>query len=435
MNKLILIFALTFLPLPSLMAQIIPKVYTKGAMKDMGTAYDLKVWLDSLPDKSNLFAMGPYDKMKGEITVFDGKPFFATAFVKDKAVVSQNWDIRSPFLVYSNVKDWEEFNLNGPINSTQEIEEKVAALAKDKGYDLKEPFAFRIAGEFAQITAHIVTPRSPKIEGYKPDVKSQKFFLENNKGELLGFYSENHQGIFTGSKSFVHIHFLKEDQTFMGHLDEISTGNQTLKLYLPRKQPVVRTAVQVNDTDFSKGRLGNIQYIDLNDLVKFHGHLCDGLVVGHLALQSALNELYPDGLVDRTNTRIVSKPSPCLTDAAIYTTGGRYQFNTFYVSDNMDGLFTVQRIDTREAIAVKMKKGVKPQEIDQLGSLAVKGELSACDLDKLKGMEDNFTEMLLSADPKDNFTLSELPDFKWNPVLKNDYIKTDILNKNISKCQ
>ncbi|WP_394331308.1 FmdE family protein [Pricia antarctica] len=41
-------------------------------------------------------------------------------------------------------------------------------------------------------------------------------------------------------------------------------------------------------------------YIDSDDLVKFHGHLCDGLVVGHLALQLAMHELYPDGIIDRT---------------------------------------------------------------------------------------------------------------------------------------
>lgn len=418
----------------NVIAQNTPKVLTKGAMKDMGTTYDLKVWLDTLPDKSNLFGMGPYDKMKGEITVFDGKPFFASAFVEGKAVVSQSWDIRSPFFVYSNVKDWEEFNLNGAINSVSEIQEKVAAIAKKKGYDLKKPFAFRIKGEFDSLTAHIVTPRSQEIEGYRPNIKSQKFTFQNSNGELLGFYSEKHQGIFTGSKSFVHVHFLKDDQTFMGHLDEIATSDKTFKLYLPKRKTSVKTGMRVNDTDFSKGRLGNIQNIDLDDLVKFHGHLCDGLVVGHLALQEALLQLYPDGIIDRTNTRIVSKPSPCLTDAAIYTTGGRYQFNTFYVSDDMNGLFTVQRIDSGRTISVELNNGVKPSEIDKLGAKAVKGKLSACDLEELRKLEDDFSEKLLSADPKDNFSITEITDFEWHPEFRNNFVKTDILNKEKLKC-
>ncbi|MEO9894399.1 acetolactate decarboxylase [Aurantibacter sp.] len=432
-NFLIYFLFTAFLTL-NLKAQTTPKVYTKGAMKDMGTEYNLKVWLDTLPDTSNLFAMGPYDKMKGEITVVDGKPFYASALVDNKAMVSQSWDIRSPFFVYSNVKEWQAYDINGSLNSIDEIQNKVATIAMSKGYDLNEPFAFKIEGEIEQLTAHVVTPRSADVEGYRPDIKSQKFNLHKVKGQIIGFYSEQHQGIFTGSKSFVHVHFLKDDQTFMGHLDKISSGNNPLKLYLPKKESTIKTGMRVNDTDFSKGRLGNIQNIEIDDLVKFHGHLCDGLVVGHLALRQALNELYLDGIYDRTNTRIVSKASPCLTDAAIYTTGGRYQFNTFYVSDAMDELFRVQRIDTKKTVGVSMKKGLKPKEIDALGTLAVEGKLPACDIDKLKIMEDQFTDILLTTNPKNNFTVTELYDFKWNPVLKNDYIKTDILNKNKLKC-
>ena len=69
--------------------------------------------------------------------------------------------------------------------------------------------------------------------------------------------------------------------------------------------------ITVNDTDFSKGKLGNIQKIKVNDIAKLHGHVCDGLIEGYIALDYGLKELYPDGVVDRTNTRIVSKSSPC----------------------------------------------------------------------------------------------------------------------------
>jgi len=59
------------------------------------------------------------------------------------------------------------------------------------------------------------------------------------------------------------------------------------------------------DTDFSKGRLNQKQIVTINDLEKFHGHLCDGLVVGLLAMQEAMKELYPNQPIDRTNLRIV----------------------------------------------------------------------------------------------------------------------------------
>lgn len=58
--------------------------------------------------------------------------------------------------------------------------------------------------------------------------------------------------------------------------------------------------IQTIDTDFSKRRLNYKQTITLEDTAKFHGHLCDGLVVGFLGLTEALYELYPGKIIDRT---------------------------------------------------------------------------------------------------------------------------------------
>lgn len=189
------------------------------------------------------------------------------------------------------------------------------------------------------------------------------------------------------------------------------------------------------DTDFSKGRLNHEQKITINDLEKFHGHLCDGLVVGALAVQEAMKELYPNGPNDRTNLRIVSKPSPCLTDVAIYLTGGRYQFNTFYVDTDFEGLYIIQRIDDLKTVSVSLNKGVKPTAIDSLGNIAIQQNLSPCDIDHLRKLEDNFTQALIHSDPTKLFTVKEISNFQWNPKTKNDYLKTDILNKDLPDCK
>jgi formylmethanofuran dehydrogenase subunit E len=195
-----------------------------------------------------------------------------------------------------------------------------------------------------------------------------------------------------------------------------------------------KLTIQVNDTDFSKGRIGLKHEISLNDLENFHGHLCDGLVLGFLGLKEGLLKLYPNGIVDRTNTRIVSKSSPCLTDVAVYLTGGRFQFNTFFVSNEMDGIYVIQRIDNGETVMVNLNKGVKPAEIDSLGKMAVQGKLKPCELDELKKIEDTFSKFLMESNPKEIFTITKIPDFVWQPVLKNDFIKADILNKNKPIC-
>lgn len=191
----------------------------------------------------------------------------------------------------------------------------------------------------------------------------------------------------------------------------------------------------VIDTDFSKGRLMFEQTIDLNDLVKFHGHLCDGLVVGAIAMDLTLKKLYPEGVIDRTNLRVVSKPSPCLTDVAIYLTGGRYQFNTFYVDTDFEGVYIIQRIDNLKTVSVSLNNGVKPSEIDSLGNIAIQQHLSPCDIDHLHKLEDNFTQTLIQSDPTRLFTVKEIHNFEWNPKTKNDYLKTDIINKNLPDCK
>lgn len=193
-------------------------------------------------------------------------------------------------------------------------------------------------------------------------------------------------------------------------------------------------SLKVLDTDFSKGRLQNIQTISLQDAAKFHGHLCDGLALGFVGLKETLYKLYPDSIIDRTNNRIVSRSSPCLTDIAIFMTGARYQYNTYYVSDSIKYLFIVQRIDNNKTFGLKLKPELKSNAIDSLGKLAVKGELDACGIDSLRKMEEQFTTFILLSNPKDLFILEEIKNNKWSPVLKNNFIKTDILNKNSRNC-
>lgn len=191
---------------------------------------------------------------------------------------------------------------------------------------------------------------------------------------------------------------------------------------------------RVIDTDFSKGRLIHVQEISLDDLVKFHGHKCDGLVLGFLALKFSFQEIFPDGVVDRTNLRIVSKSGPCIGDAAVYLTGGRYQFNTFYVSNEIPFTYIIQKIDTEEAWGIKLKPGVFPDRIGKAGKKAIAGQLNSCELKELKQWEDEFSEELLSKELSDSYHLERLDKFTWKPVLKNSFPKTDVINKNKEAC-
>jgi alpha-acetolactate decarboxylase/formylmethanofuran dehydrogenase subunit E len=413
-----------------------PVVKYRGAMSNMGAEnFKGNILIDTL-SKKNLFGIGPYGKMQGEITIVNGKPLIAQVQSDGNIQIKQSWQAEAPFFVYANVIDWQKYEVTVLINTLSDIQPVLENLAKEKGYPLSIPFPFRIESDIDEVTTHVVTPRSAEIIGYQAGKNQVEYTYQNTSGELIGFYSQQHQGVYTSKKTNIHIHYVSDDMTVMGHVDKILIAEKRVTIYLPSKsQSTGRIRIKTNDTDFSKGRLGHIQEITLDDVAKFHGHLCDGLVVGFLGLREALYKLYPDSIVDRTNTRIVSNPSPCTTDVGVYLTGGRYQFNTFFVDDKMKGMFAVARIDNNEAYQIKLKPGVKPTAIDSLGTLAAKDQLSACDLDGLKKLEDQFTTKLLSLDAKNIFEITPYRDFKWRPVLQKTFLKTDVLNKGKAICK
>lgn len=412
-----------------------PIVKHAGAMSTMGAEnFKGNILLDTLA-KNNLYGLGPYGKMQGEITIINGKPLIAEALADGSARVSQTWKAEAPFFVYQQVPEWTSYEFKSKVNDLNGLQVAIEAMANQNGYDLSIPFAFRIIGNMTSFTTHIVTPRSPDVPGYQAGKNQINYDFTNSLGELIGFYSQHHQGVYTPKSSNIHVHFVSHDFTQMGHVDKISLSNETYTLMFPARGLTTGSLkIKTNDTDFSKGRLGNMQEVTLDDVAKFHGHRCNGLVVGFLGLQKALLTLFPDGIVDRTNTRIVSKASPCLTDVAIYLTGGRYQFNTFYVDDKINEMFYVTRIDSNITYTIKLKPGIKPAQIDSLGTLAISKKLSGCDLDQLRLMEDQFTAKLLDQNSAELFDIVQVNDFRWKPKLNNKFVKTDVINKGVAPC-
>ncbi|MCL6564648.1 MAG: formylmethanofuran dehydrogenase subunit E family protein, partial [Firmicutes bacterium] len=120
----------------------------------------------------------------------------------------------------------------------------------------------------------------------------------------------------------------------------------------------------LRDTKSSHGRYAqDIKVITGKDLVKFHGHACDGLFRAMLALEQGLAALFPDRMIDRTDLRVRSHNSPCLGDVAAYLTGGRIRFNTQDVEHRSGVWFVLQRISTEQAVEVHELPGVYPPEL------------------------------------------------------------------------
>jgi hypothetical protein len=97
-------------------------------------------------------------------------------------------------------------------------------------------------------------------------------------------------------------------------------------------------------------------------------------------------------------------------------------------------MYIVQPIDNGKTIAVNLKPGIKPAIIDSLGNLANKGKLDACGLDSLQQLEGLFLQQILADNPQQTFAIIDAGAYKWNSILLNTFIKTDIINKRQQNC-
>lgn len=189
----------------------------------------------------------------------------------------------------------------------------------------------------------------------------------------------------------------------------------------------------VRDTESSLGPYASeAKTIALKDLVKMHGHPCDGLVTAACAMKLGLNELYPDGVIDRTDTSCITNNSPCYGDVAAYLTGGRIRFGTQKIDERMGNEFILYRISTQKAVKVSLKDGVFPKDVADLETKIRKGDFVLEEMRFCQKKEWDYARKLLNRPLENFFTVEVLEDFTWQP---DPYIhrssRGDIVNKNV----
>jgi len=179
-------------------------------------------------------------------------------------------------------------------------------------------------------------------------------------------------------------------------------------------------AFQVRDTESSHGRYAlATKTVLVKDIVKFHGHACDGLFRGVMAMALALGHLFPNGVVDRTDLRVLSRNSPCLGDVAAYLTGGRVRFDSQDVREESGVWFVVQRVGTGATVRVVENPGVYPSLLSAEESrlLAQPEAATPQAIDALQSAQwDWVRTVLLTTPPNTLYTVTPEPNFVWESV-------------------
>jgi acetolactate decarboxylase len=214
------------------------EVLTAGMARNvmMGTDLSAKVALDSLITQPGLYALGPVDDLQGELLVLNGIPYAADVR-KDAVRVYRAADAKAPFLAYSYVTRWHTIEVTQPLADLAALQAFVARAAQGYGIPEGTPFPFLLRGSVDSIDLHIIM-RNPKERKHSHEAHNKakrKFHLANSSGELLGFYSTQHEGVFTHKGQYMHLHFISDRKDMLGHVDGLSL-QQPFQLLLPMLQ-------------------------------------------------------------------------------------------------------------------------------------------------------------------------------------------------------
>lgn len=185
-------------------------------MKNMTEA---TIDLRDLKEQPNLYALGAAEGLKGEILVMNSSPLVARV-AKDTFSLSNNFEVKATLLVSATVKEWRPYPITENMD-TNELTAFVKTIAKDN--QLEDPFPFIIKGIAKQVNWHIVNGNSGSANASHDDHAASGFSREWKMTpiEILGFYSETHQGVFTHHDQDSHMHFKTQDGSAAGHVDDL----------------------------------------------------------------------------------------------------------------------------------------------------------------------------------------------------------------------
>jgi len=172
---------------------------------------------------------------------------------------------------------------------------------------------------------------------------------------------------------------------------------------------------KVLDTVNKYGRYAKeTKTITLKDLIKFHGHFCGGLVESTGALRVAFDLLFPGGIIDRTDLRIVSNNSACGGDVAAYLSGARLRFASHHIDNSLtESEFFIQKVSTRKAIHVKLNPEVYPVEVKTFMKKIESGKFTLQDIDRFQELQWAYARRLVNKPLKESFIVEEPREFKW----------------------
>ncbi len=196
---------------------------------------------------------------------------------------------------------------------------------------------------------------------------------------------------------------------------------------MPLEALLDRVVARVSDTAGSlAARSAHAREVTLADLVRFHGHPCDGLMIAARGLALGLAELFGDGPVDRTDLAGATNASVCYGDVLGYLTGARHRcYGSITVDAKLGDEWLLLHRATGDAVRVAHRPGVKPARLVEqeaaLRAATCPSELIA----EVGSLQRELSERVWIAPARELFTVERIT-FPYDPgKLRADVVKRD----------
>jgi len=184
------------------------------------------VALDTILPNPNLYALGALADLSGEITVVAGKAYLSYALDDDsvRTDVNSQPSAGAALLVASDVPAWQSFTIERSIRY-EDLEGVLAELAVEAGMNVEERFPFLLRGEFEDLQWHVIegTRLASGGSSHQNHLEAAtRMERDRAIATLVGFFSQNDQGVFTHMGSTTHIHCVLHDPLSTGHVDHVT---------------------------------------------------------------------------------------------------------------------------------------------------------------------------------------------------------------------
>jgi acetolactate decarboxylase len=189
--------------------------------------------LRTLKNRSQVYGIGPIEGLGGEVTIVNSRPSLARVDAGRRVHVEQTYEAGVPFFVWAEVPGWTDVTVPAQIRTYADLEAFIAKAGQEAG--LTQAFPFVVTGRPALIDFHVVDARPDTPPGPAAHQKIQiPFEVHGQDATLVGFWSNQHQGIFTPMGTNIHIHFQTADNKASGHVQGLDLGQSGMTLRLPK---------------------------------------------------------------------------------------------------------------------------------------------------------------------------------------------------------